>query len=128
MIYGIGTDLIDVDRVAKQTGGDTRFKEKIFSAREIAYCESFNVNKAQHYAARYAAKEAFFKAIGTGYRGGLAFHEISIENEELGKPSIVLSGKALEYADQHAFGKIYVSLSHLAEYASAVVIIECEKK
>ncbi len=128
MIYGIGTDLIEVDRIAKQVDGDTRFKEKIFSAREIVYCESFKVNKAQHYAARYAAKEAFFKAIGTGYRGGIAFHEISIENDELGKPSIELSGKALEYADQHAFGKIHVSLSHLREYANAIVIIEINDK
>ena len=124
MIYGIGTDMIEVGRIAKQVDGNTRFKEKLFSAREIAYCESFKMNKAQHYAARYAAKEAFFKAIGTGYRGGIAFHEISVENDELGKPSLVLSGKALKYADRHALGKIHVSLSHLKDLANAVVIIE----
>jgi len=111
MIYGIGTDLIEVERIAKQVSGNTRFKEKIFSAREIDYCESFKVNKAQHYAARYAAKEAFFKAIGTGYRGGL-------------KPELILSGKAREFADRHAFGTIHISLSHLKSMACAVVIIE----
>ncbi|MBU0711953.1 holo-ACP synthase [bacterium] len=124
MIYGIGTDLIEVDRIARQVNGDTRFKEKIFSENEIHYCESFKGNKAQHYAARYAAKEAFFKAIGTGYRGGLAFHEISIENDDLGKPEIVLTGKARDFAIQHAFGKIHVSLSHLKDLASAIVTIE----
>lgn len=124
MIYGIGTDLIEVERIAKQVSGNTRFKEKIFSDREIEYCESFKVNKDQHYAARYAAKEAFFKAIGTGYRGGLAFHEISIENDGLGKPELILSGKAREFADRHAFGPIHISLSHLKSTACAVVIIE----
>jgi len=124
MIYGIGTDLIDVDRVARQVDGDTRFKEKIFSENEIRYCESFNVNKAQHYAARYAAKEAFFKAIGTGYRGGLAFHEISVENDEFGRPEIVLSGESKIFADQKSFINIHVSMSHLQEYANAIVVIE----
>jgi len=124
MIYGIGTDLIDVDRVARQVDGDTRFKEKIFSKNEIRYCESFNVNKAQHYAARYAAKEAFFKAIGTGYRGGLAFHEISVENDEFGRPEIVLSGESKIFADQKSFINIHVSMSHLQEYANAIVVIE----
>ncbi|MDO9549222.1 MAG: holo-ACP synthase [Candidatus Marinimicrobia bacterium] len=124
MIYGIGIDVIEVNRIAKQVDSDTRFKEKIFSAREIDYCESFKVNKAQHYAARYAAKEAFFKAIGTGYRGGLAFHEISIENDEQGKPEIVLTGNARDFATQHAFGKIHVSMSHLKTMANAIIIIE----
>ncbi|MBN2602446.1 MAG: holo-ACP synthase [Candidatus Marinimicrobia bacterium] len=124
MIYGIGTDLIEVDRIAKQIDGDTLFKEKIFSKKEIEYCESFRVNKAQHYAARYAAKEAFFKALGTGYRGGLAFNEISIENDDLGKPEAILNGKARDYAIDHAFGNIHISLSHLKELATATVIIE----
>ena len=124
MIYGIGIDTIEVDRIAKQVDGDTRFREKIFSSGEIVYCDSFKQKKAEHYAARYAAKEAFFKAIGTGYRGGLAFHEIGIVNDELGKPELVLSGKAREYAKQHAFGKIHVSMSHLKSTACAIVIIE----
>lgn len=124
MIYGLGTDIIEVDRVARQVDGDSRFKEKIFSSNEVRYCESFKVNKAQHYAARYAAKEAFFKAIGTGYRGGLAFNEISVENDSLGKPQITLQGKAQEYANNHKFKHIHVSLSHVKEYATATVIIE----
>ncbi|MGC9362943.1 MAG: holo-ACP synthase [Fidelibacterota bacterium] len=124
MIIGIGFDLIEVARIAKQVDGDSRFKEKMFSSAEIEYCESCGVNKAQHYAARFAAKEAFFKAIGTGYRGGLAFGEITILNDDLGKPIIRLSGKAGDFARRNQFGGIHVSLSHLRELAGAVVIIE----
>lgn len=127
MILGIGFDLIEVARIAKQLDSDSRFKEKIFSAAEIEYCESFRVNKAQHYAARFVAKEAFFKALGTGYRGGLAFNEITIINDDLGKPTIRLSGKTEDYARQNQFGEIYVSLSHLRELAGAVVIIEAKQ-
>lgn len=124
MIIGIGFDLIEVARIAKQVDGDSRFKEKMFTSAEIEYCESFRVNKAQHYAARFAAKEAFFKAIGSGYRGGLAFNEIAIVNDELGKPLLRLSGKTEEFAQQRQVGEIHVSLSHLRELAGAVVIIE----
>jgi len=124
MIYGIGTDIIEVERIAKHVSGQTRFKGKIFSSREIEYCESFKKGKAQHYAARYAAKEAFFKAIGTGWRGGIAFREISIINDELGKPVMMLSGKAKTFAGEHGFTAIHVSLSHLEKYACAVVVVE----
>lgn len=124
MIIGIGFDLIEVARIARQVDGDSRFKEKMFTSAEIEYCESCGVNKAQHYAARFAAKEAFFKAIGSGYRGGLAFNEIAIVNDELGKPLLHLSGKTEEFAQQRQVAEIHVSLSHLRELAGAVVIIE----
>lgn len=124
MIIGIGFDLIEVARIARQVDGDSRFKEKMFTSAEIEYCESCGVNKAQHYAARFAAKEAFFKAIGSGYRGGLAFNEIAIVNDELGKPLLRLSGKTEEFAQQRQVAEIHVSLSHLRELAGAVVIIE----
>jgi len=124
LIFGIGIDLIEVARIAKQIDSQTRFKTKIFSKKEIEYCESFKVNRAQHYAARYAAKEAFFKALGTGYRGGLTFAEISIENDNLGKPSVILSGNIRALAESKGFTNIQISLSHIKEYACAIVIIE----
>lgn len=124
MIYGIGTDIIEVERIARQVEGDSRFRETIFTPNEINYCESYRVNKAQHYAVRFAAKEAFFKALGTGYRGGLAFHEISVENDNFGNPQMLLHGKTRDYADRHSFKRIHVSLSHIKEYAMATVIIE----
>jgi len=128
LIWGTGIDIIEVERIEKQVSGDTRFKEKIFSSREIDYCETYKTGKAQHYAGRYAAKEAFFKAIGTGYRGGLAFHEIEILNDELGKPEIHLSGKAMEFTEGRGLEHFHVSLSHLKAFACAVVIIEKREK
>ncbi|MBU4485952.1 MAG: holo-ACP synthase [Candidatus Delongbacteria bacterium] len=123
MIYGIGTDLIEVERIKKSVETIDGFKEKIFSADEISYCES-KKKKFEHYAARYAVKEALFKAIGTGWRNGLAFNEIGVVNDKLGKPEINLNGKALEFKESHNIGKIHVSISHIKEVAIAFVIVE----
>lgn len=123
MIFGIGTDIIEVARVKKQVAGDSGFKEKVFTAREIAYCQTKH-HQAQHYAVRFAAKEAFFKAIGTGWRGGLAFHDVEIINNDLGKPEIFLSGQAKQFAQDHAIIKIHVSLSHIKDMVNAIVILE----
>jgi len=123
MIYGIGTDLIEVERVKKSVEKIEGFREKIFSSVEITYCES-KKKKFEHYAARFAVKESFFKAIGTGWRNGLAFGEIEVVNDELGKPEIVLRGKAKALAENNNFKSIKVSVSHIKETAVALVIIE----
>ena len=123
MILGIGTDIIEVARVAKEIGKSDGFKERYFSAGEIAYCEPKH-GKARNYAARFAAKEAFFKALGTGYRGGLAFKEVEIINGRLGKPEIFLRGKAKELCRKRKIRSIHVSLTHIKDYSSAVVITE----
>ena len=123
MIYGIGTDLIEVERVAEKIGKKSGFRELVFSKNEIEYCE-LRTNKYEHYAARFAAKEAFFKAIGTGWRDGTAFNEIEISNNESGKPELSFLGKTAEAIEKMKLGKISVSLSHLKTMASAIVIIE----
>jgi holo-[acyl-carrier protein] synthase len=123
MIYGIGTDVIEVSRIKKQVESDTGFKEKIFSKKEIEYCDPRR-NKEQNYAARYAAKEAFFKALGTGWRFGMEFKEVEVLNDELGKPEIFLSGKAKEFFDEKGLKKIHTTMSHIKETATATVIIE----
>jgi len=102
---------------------DIGFREKIFSEGEIAYCEGMK-NKFQHYAARFSAKEAFMKALGTGWRDGIRFIEIEVEHDPLGKPLVRLSGKALEMAKNAGMGEIHISLSHVKEIASAVVVVE----
>jgi holo-[acyl-carrier protein] synthase len=122
MIFGIGIDNIEVERVEKQLEKNG-FKEKIFTAGEIEYCQA-RKNYAESFAARFAAKEAFFKAIGTGWRGGLSFDEVEIINDELGRPEIKLWGKAKEFASKKGLDNIQVSLTHLKHYAGAVVIIE----
>jgi len=123
MILGIGTDIIEVARIEKSITNGTRFREKMFTENEQKYCETKKY-KGQNYAARFAAKEAFFKAIGTGYRGGIGFKDIEIINNELGKPDIKLSDKAIKLFKDYKIKKIHVSLTHLKKYASANVVIE----
>jgi len=125
MIYGIGTDIIEVARIEKVMARDTGFREKIFTPAEITYCET-KKSKFENYAARFSAKEAFLKAIGTGWRFGIRFADIGVYHDELGKPHIEVTGKAKELIDSLSVSKIHVSLSHLKEMATAVVILECE--
>jgi holo-[acyl-carrier protein] synthase len=123
MIVGIGTDIIEVTRIERLLTKQKRFQKRIFTEREIAYCET-KKNKAQNYAARFAAKEAFLKAIGTGWRGGVAFREIEIVNNARGKPEMFLTGAAKEFADKLGITNIQVSLSHLKDFSIAVVTAE----
>jgi len=123
MIYGIGIDLIEVERIRRQLERGDRFINRIFAPDEIVYCES-KKNRAQNFAARFAAKEAFFKALGTGWRGGLAFSQVEVVNDSLGKPEIRLHGKAEELIAEKGITNICVSLTHLKEFASAVVTLE----
>lgn len=123
MIYGIGIDLIEVERMAEKIGKQPGFREFVFSEQEIIYCEK-HTNKFEHYAARFAAKEAFFKAIGTGWREGTLFNEVEIGNEENGKPQVKLLGKTAITYEGMKLGNIFVSLSHLKSMATAIVIIE----
>ena len=123
MIFGIGTDIIEVARVAREIGRSEGFKERYFSPREIAYCDPKR-SRAQNYAARFAAKEAFFKALGTGCRGGMSFQEVEVVNDRLGQPEIVVSGKAREWCRLRQIDRIHVSLTHIKEYSSAVVVME----
>jgi len=122
MIIGIGTDIVDIGRISKSVENE-RFVEKVFSKNEISYCES-KINKAENYAARFAAKEAFSKALGLGFRGEIALTEIEVVNDNVGKPSIITSGKTLAFISNSAVKVIHVSLSHTKDMAMATVILE----
>ena len=123
MIFGIGTDIIEVDRVEKMVARGRKHLETIFTEREMEYCE-IKVRKFEHYAARFAAKEAVLKALGTGWRDGLAFSDIEILNDDLGKPKISLQGKVKAFFDEQQIKQVSISLSHTKENAIAVVILE----
>jgi holo-[acyl-carrier protein] synthase len=123
LILGIGTDIIEVERFKKQIEKVDGLLEKLFTENEIRYCQSKKFPE-QHLAARFAAKESFFKAIGTGWRYGLQHNEIEITNDELGKPNIKITGKSKEICEKYNIKNINVSLSHLKEIVNAVVIIE----
>ena len=123
MTSGVGIDMIEVERVAEKINKESGFRELVFSKTEIAYCES-KKNKFEHYAARFAAKEAFFKALGTGWTDNTQFNEVEIINNKDGKPEVHLLGYTLETINALGIKKILVSLSHIKTIASAVVMIE----
>jgi holo-[acyl-carrier protein] synthase len=121
MVQGIGVDIIEIDRIREmiERHGD-RFLLKIFTETEIEYCRSKKI-PFQHYAARYAAKEAFSKAIATGWRGEFRWRDIEVSNNEFGQPSITLYGKL---ADRLGTDKVLISMSHSDNTVIAFVIIE----
>jgi holo-[acyl-carrier protein] synthase len=124
MIYGIGTDIIEVDRIAAKLEKGKGFRDLIFTPQEVAYCERQGY-PAQHYAARFAAKEAFLKAMGTGWgHGKIHFNEIEIVNNEAGKPLLQLIGNATASYSELQIKQIHVSLSHVKATAVAMVLIE----
>lgn len=123
MIKGIGTDIIDIPRVARLLDKDDGFKTKIFAEEEILYSEE-KASRAMNYAARFAAKEAFFKAMGTGWRYGMKWTDVVVINNQEGKPDLEIRGKALELFKEKGFNRVNLSLSHTKEYAVAFVIIE----
>jgi holo-[acyl-carrier protein] synthase len=101
-----------------------RFRERVFTVGERDYCEQRGAVAAQHYAARFAAKEAFLKALGTGWRDGIAWHEVEVANRADGRPFFVVTGKAREIYDQLGATAAHLSLSHTAEHAIAQVVLE----
>jgi len=127
LIFGLGTDIIEVDRVRKTMEADPGFRQQVFSPAEIGYCES-KAYPFQHYAARFCAKEAFLKAAGTGLNAGIKLSDIEVVDEPSGKPAIQLSGAAKDFFGKFGFSKILVSLSHLKNISIAVVIIEKEEQ
>lgn len=123
MVTAVGIDIVEVERIAGSLVKDEGFKQMVFSETEITYCDS-QANSHQHYAARFAAKEAFFKALGTGWITGTSFNEVEVVNEENGKPILQLLGETAQYALGLGINKILVSLSHTKTMATAIVIIE----
>ncbi len=125
MIFGIGIDTIEVSRIAKQLSEDERFTHRVFTEGEIEYCEG-KKHAAEHYAARFAAKEALLKALGTGLRGPMKWTDMEVFKDDAGKPAIRVSGHVRELVEKNGSFRIHVSLSHIKDMASAVIIIEIQ--
>jgi holo-[acyl-carrier protein] synthase len=123
MIVGIGVDIVDVSRIEQRLKTNEGFLHIVFSKSEITYCES-KANPYESFAARFAAKEAFLKALGIGIDFGIEFKEIVVLNNEVGKPSIVVSELLKTYLIQHLgfLPNIQLSLSHTKEQAIAFVL------
>ena len=119
-----GVDIVEIERIKKvlEEYGQT-FKDRVYTASEVEYCEKVKAAKYKSYAARFAAKEAVSKALGTGIAGGISLQEIEIKNNPSGKPFVILYGKAKELYNGLASLSMDISLSHCDNYAVAYVSI-----
>ena len=124
MIISIGIDIIEVSRVRETIERTPRFAERVFTAAERAYCESRGAVAAQHYAARFAAKEAALKALQTGWSGGISWQDVEVSAKDSGAPLILFHGRALELYEQTGATSAHISIAHTTEHAIAEVILE----
>ncbi len=124
MILGVGLDVVETDRIARAlaTHG-ARFERRVYTAAERAECAR-RADRAQALAARFAAKEAFLKALGTGWVRGLSLRQVEVVEKRGGRPALKLTGGAAAHARRKRVRKIHVTLSHQPGLAAAVVILE----
>jgi holo-[acyl-carrier protein] synthase len=126
MIVGTGIDMAEVDRIANSIGRfGRRFTERVFTPDEIRYCES-KANKTERYAARFAAKEAAMKAIGTGWSHGVTWRDVEVLRLPGGRPTIAFHGRAAEFFAKLGGVRASLSLTHTKHFAMAQVILESE--
>ena len=124
VILSIGTDIVEVYRIRETIARTPRFAERVFTARERDYCESKGAAAAQSYAGRFAAKEAFLKALKTGWRGKITWTDVEILNDPDGVPQFQITGEAKRILDDLPAVHVHLSKSHTAEHAVAHVILE----
>jgi holo-[acyl-carrier protein] synthase len=124
LIIGLGVDITEVDRIRAviEKRGEA-FLRRIYTPKEIAYCERFK-NKFERYAGRFAAKEAAMKALGTGWQHGVRWMDLEVVREKSGKPTLSIVGEAGRIAERLGVKHIAVSITHTAEQALAQVILE----
>jgi holo-[acyl-carrier protein] synthase len=126
MIVGTGIDIADVARIATSIERfGRRFLERVFTAEEIRYCES-KANRAERYAARFAAKEAAMKALGTGWSRGVTWHDVEVQRAPGGRPTIAFHNKAGEFFQKLGAARAHLSITHTVDSAMAQVILESE--
>jgi holo-[acyl-carrier protein] synthase len=123
MIYGIGTDIVAVERFQRFIDTGSAVIDRLFTPAERARCGS-RKDAASCLAARFAAKEAFLKALGTGLRDGISWQDMEVTNNTLGKPELILSGKAAEQFQANGLDRLHLSLSHDGGTAVAMVVLE----
>jgi holo-[acyl-carrier protein] synthase len=124
VIVSIGIDIIEVHRVREVLLRTPRFAERVFTPAERKYCDSRGAVAAQHYAARFAAKEAALKALQTGWTGGIAWQDIEVSAKESGAPVLIMHGRVRELYEQSGATMAHLSMSHTSEHAIAEVVLE----
>jgi holo-[acyl-carrier protein] synthase len=124
VIVGTGIDIAEVPRIRQSIERfGARFVRRIFTPLEIAYVER-KANRFERYAARFAAKEAGMKAIGTGWKGGVTWHDFEVSNLPSGRPTLQFHGEAAEIARRLGVRSVQLSLTHTAEQGMAFVVLE----
>jgi len=124
MIVGTGIDIAEVPRIAESiTRFGDRFLRRVYTEGEIRYCES-KANRVERYAARFAAKEAAMKALGTGWNHGVRWRDVEVTRQPGGRPAMTFHGKAAEFAARLGAVRVALSLSHTSKQAIAQVILE----
>ena len=124
MIVSIGIDIIEVARIREVLERTPRFTERVFTAVERAYCDSRGVVAAQHYAARFAAKEATLKALRTGWRDGISWQDVEIGSLENGAPFLTFHGETKRLFEASGATVAHLSISHTTQHAIAQVVLE----
>ena len=124
MIISIGIDIIEVARIREVLSRTPRFIERVFTPSERSYCDGRGVVAAQHYAARFAAKEATLKAFQTGWSGGISWHDVEVAARANGAPYLIFQGEVLALFKQSGATASHLSISHTTEHAIAQVILE----
>jgi holo-[acyl-carrier protein] synthase len=124
VIVSIGIDIIEVARIREVLLRTPRFTERVFTRAEREYCESRGAVAAQHYAARFAAKEAALKALQTGWRGGISWQDVEVSARDSGAPYLIFTGEVLAVFERFGATATHLSLSHTSEHAIAQVILE----
>ena len=125
MAAGIGVDMLEIARMERAIKRRPSFLKRVFTDEERAYCDSC-ARPAEHYAARFAAREAVLKALGTGFSEGIGFKDVSVTNDEWGKPIAVLSGRAAAVAAKRGMQEVALSLSHTRDVAVANAVLVTE--
>jgi holo-[acyl-carrier protein] synthase len=124
MIVAIGIDIIEVARIREVLARTPAVGRRVFTTAEREYCESRGAVSAQHYAARFAAKEAMLKALHTGWRGGIGWQDVEVASHDSGAPYLLLHGKVEELFAASGATIAHLSMSHTIEHAIAEVILE----
>ncbi|HXG85231.1 MAG TPA: holo-ACP synthase [Pyrinomonadaceae bacterium] len=124
MIVSIGIDIVEVYRIREIVARTPRFVERVFTSGERAYCETKGAAAAQSFAARFAAKEACLKALQTGWRGHITWHDIEVFSNENGAPRLEIEGAAKKILESLGANRVHLSMSHTTDHAIAQVILE----
>ncbi len=124
MILSIGIDIVEVYRIRQTIARTPRFVKRVYTVDERAFCEGKGVAAAQSYAGRFAAKEAFLKALQTGWRGRITWHDIEVISMDGGAPALAITGEAAVILKDRGADRVHLSISHTADLAIAQVLLE----